>query len=337
MRTRPARAAVPVTSEALIALAAADAAADSGAAAGLGAAANQAASLLADWLGPHPLSALTVLDHAGQPFQDGPLLVAPAASLETSPEAPALVYSLTHAWVQTGQPWIDEGLAQFFALLSVERDSGRAAAQGQLAELMRPVGLAEPDLASATDPPPGQPLVAATDELFYRRKAAAVWWILRDLTGEAPLRAALAAWRTQPESQQSPEVQAVAFQHLLERLSGKELGWFFADWVLRDRGLPDLTIADVQTTQTAAGPGHSTGFLVAVTVRNEGGAIADVPMLIHSGQFSTAARVRVPGFAQTTQRVLVETAPTAVTLNDGDTPELRVSVHTRQLNVRPAP
>ncbi len=300
----------------------------------LGAAADHAATLLADWLGPRPLSALTVLDHEGQPYQDGPLLVAPAATLETSPEAPALVYSLTHAWVQTDQPWIDEGLAQFFALLWVEREHGRGAALSQLTDLMQPVALAEPDIASKADTATGQPLITAPDELFYRRKAAAVWWMLRDLAGEEALRAALSAWRTQPESQDAPAVQAVAFEHLLERLSGKDLGWFFADWVLRDRGLPDLSLTGVATSQRPAGPGHNAGFLVAVTARNEGAAVADVPLTVRSGQFSTTQRVRVPGLSEVTERVLVEAPPSEVLLNDGSTPEIRSTVHTRLLDVR---
>lgn len=308
---------------------------DPGTSAGLAAAAGHTSPLLAEWLGARPLSALTVLDHPGQPYQDGPLLVAPAAALQTSTEAPALVYSMTHAWVQTGQPWIDEGLAQFFALLWVERENGRAAAVAQLADLLQPVALAEPNLSSATDATPGQPIVSSSEELFYRRKAAAVWWMLRDLAGEQPLRATLAAWRTQPASHEPPEAQAVAFQHALERLSGKDLGWFFNDWVLRDRGLPDLTIADVQTGQTPAGPGHNTGWLVAVTVHNDGGAVADVPLIVRSGQFSSTQRIRIPGFSQTTQRVLVEAPPTEVIVNDGGTPELRASTHTRLIDAAP--
>lgn len=312
---------------------------DLGAAAGLGPAADRAASLLVEWLGTRPLSALTVLDHEGQPFQDGPLLVAPAATLETSPEEPALVYSLTHAWVQTGQPWMDEGLSQFFALLSIERERGRDVALAQMRDLMQPVALAEPDLTAATaEAGPGQtvgqPLVSAPDELFYRRKAAAVWWMLRDIAGEKPLRAALSAWRTQAESTDSPSTQALAFEHLLERLSGKDLGWFFKDWILRDRGLPDLSITNVATTQTPAGPGHSTGWLVAVTVRNEGGATAEVPLTVRSGQFSVTQRMKIPGFGQATERVLVEAPPTELLLNDGSTPELRASTHTREINVR---
>lgn len=310
---------------------------ENGTAVGLGAAAEHAATLLVDWLGPRPLSAVTLLDHPGQPFQDGPLLVAPAATLQTSPEAPALVYSLSHGWIQTGQPWMDEGLAQFFALLWVERESGRTAAVSQLADLMQPVALEEPEFTSAADSTPGEPIVSSANDLFYRRKAAAVWWMLRDVAGEKALRSALSTWRVQPISHSSPERQAIDFEHLLERQTGNDLGWFFADWVLRDRGLPDLTLANVETSQTPAGPGHNTGFLVAVTVKNEGGAIADVPVIVRSGQFSTTQRMRIPGFAQATQRVLVESEPTEVQVNDGGTPELRSAIHTRHLGVRPKP
>ncbi len=322
----------PTANGPIVALASADA----GMAAGLGAAADHAAALDVAWLGPRPLSALTVIDHAGQPFQDGPLLVAPAATLETSPEQPALVYSLTHAWLQSGQPWIDDGVAQFMTLLWVERNVSREAALAQLNDLMQPVSLVEPDLSSAAESKPGQPLIRATDELFYRRKAAAVWWMLRDIAGEQALRTALATWRTQPASTEPAAAQAVAFEHLLEHLSGKDLQWFFADWVLRDRGLPDLSIADVETSQTPAGAGHSTGWLVAVTVRNEGGAAAEVPVTVRSGKFSATERLRIPAFARATQRVLVESAPEEVVVNDGGTPEVRASTHVRKLVAAPA-
>lgn len=303
---------------------------DEGVAPGLALAADRASGLLASWLGPRPLSAVTLLDHAGQPFQDGPLLVAPAATLETSPEAPALVYSLTHGWIQTGQPWMDEGLAQFFALLWVERETGRGAALNQLSELLQPVALAEPNLSPAADDAPGQPLISSPDEIIYRRKAAAVWWMLRDLVGEPALRSALIAWRMQPATQDSAQAQAVAFEHLLERESGKDLGWFFNDWVLRDRGLPDLSLTAVEISPTPAGAGHGAGFLLAATVRNEGAATADVPLIIRSGQFSTTQRMRIAGFGQTTQRVLVESSPSEVQVNDGSTPEQRTAVHLRQ-------
>ncbi len=314
------------------------------------AAADHVAPLLREWLGPQPLSALTAIDHPGQPFQDGPLLVAPLAVLQASSQSGALIQSLTHAWVQTGQPWMDEGLAQFFALLWTEREQGHAAGSAVLDALMRPVALGEPDLAADSGTGSGSPwdarrppLYASSDDLIYRRKGAAVWWMLRGIVGDGDLHAALGAWCTQVRSEpaaaspnlppDSPEQQAVAFEHLLERLSKQDLRWFFADWVLRDRGLPDLTITDVAVAPVPAGAGHTAGWLVAVTVRNEGGAVADVPLVVRSGVGETARRLRVAGRSSVTQRVLVETAPTTVVVNDGSTPEVRESTHTRAINL----
>ena len=303
---------------------------DDGALPRLAASAESVAPLLQHWFGARPLSALTVLDHDGQPFEDGPLLVAPAASLAGSSSMTALSHSLAHAWVQTGQPWMDEGLSQFAALLWVEQQQGRDAAIAQLQDLVQPLALAEvtldPKTAEAAESK-GQPLIAASDELYYRRKAAAVWWMLRDITGDESLQAALKAWCAQPVSTHSAREQALAFERVLEKTSGKDLGWLFADWVLRDRGLPDPTIVSVEPHLLPAGETHASGWLVSVTVRNEGGAVADVPLIIRSGSFSTTRRIRIAGFASTTERVLVETPPTQVVVNDGSTPEVSRSTH----------
>ena len=297
-------------------------------------AAQGIAPLLQKWLGTHPLSALTVLDHVGEPFEDGPLLVAPVGSLAAETSAPALVHSLTHAWVQTGQPWFDEGLAQFMGLLWTEQQQGREAAIAQLGELVQPVALAEPAFtppsAGSTDPV-GQPLVAAYDELYYRRKAAAVWWMLRGIVGDEPLAAALTQLAGQPGSQSTGAAQAQAFQKLLEKTSSKDLAWFFNDWVLRDRGLPDLVITGVEPRQLPAGAGHDSGWLVAVTVRNDGAAAAEVPVVIRSGTFSTTKRIRIAGFSSATDRVLVEAPPTQVLVDDGSTPEVRSSTHSEEV------
>ena len=300
--------------------------------------ATDAAKLLAEWLGPQPLSSLAILDHSGQPFEDGPFLVAPLSALAAPDAAPALTHSLTHAWVQTGRPWMDEGLAQFFVLLGVERSQGRETATAQLEALLEPLTLAEPALAAGKTAPVGQPLPSASSEFYYRRKAAAVWWMLRDIAGEDALKQSLQAWRVQPAATasaqawtQSAESDAVRFETVLEKTSGKDLRWFFDDWVLHDRGLPDLTLVDVTPRELPAATGKSSGWLVAVTVRNDGAAVADVPLVIRAGSYSTTQRMRVPGFGSTTTRVVVEAPPTEVAVNDGSTPEQRTSTHTREI------
>ena len=302
----------------------------------LAASAQKIAPLLQLWFGEHPLTALTILDHTGEPFEDGPLLVAPIASLATSTDAPALAHSLTHAWIQTGQPWFDEGLAQFASLLWTEQEQGRDAAILQLNNLIQPLNIAEPEFdteqaADAATAPVGQPLVSADDELYYRRKAAAVWWMLRSIAGDKPLQQALSAWRTQPFSHDDPTVQAIGFEKLLEKTSGKDLSWFFSDWVLRDRGLPDLSIVDVAPRLLPAGKGHDSGWLVAVTMHNAGAPAVEVPLVVRSGTFSTTTRIHIPGFSNVTDRILLESPPTQVVLNDGSTPEIRDSTHVRDI------
>ena len=302
----------------------------------LAAEAERIAPVIQQWFGPRPLTALTIIDHEGQPFEDGPLLVAPAAALGDGTASEALAHSLTHAWVQTGQPWMDEGLAQFASVLWTEHEHGRDKAIAEMNDLLQPLALSEPDFDSAAaahapDAKPGQPLISATSEIYYRRKAAAVWWMLSGITGTAPLRDALSAWRTQPLSHDTPAAQAIAFQHLLEKTSGKDLGWFFNDWVLHDRGLPDLSIVDVTPRMLPAGKGHDTGWLVAVTIRNAGAPEVEIPVVIRSGTFSVTKRMLVPGFGDVTDRVLVESEPTQVLVNDGGTPELRTSLHTRDI------
>jgi len=309
----------------------------------LAASAEAIASLLEHWFGAPPLSALTVLDHIGQPFEDGPFLVAPISTLAASDASSALAHSMTHAWVETGQPWMDEGLAQFAALLWVEQAQGRDRAIAELNDLLQPLILSEPIVPErtaqpATTPlpaPTGQPLIAANDELYTRRKAVAVWFMLRGIVGEDALRETLAAWRMQPPSHAGARDQALALEKLLEQTSNKDLAWFFHDWVLNDQGLPDLSISDVTIRDLSGDQLHKTGWLVSVTARNGGGAAAEVPIIIRSGTFTSTRRLLIPAYGLATDRVLVEAAPTQVLLNDGTTPEVRTPLHQRDIVIKP--
>jgi hypothetical protein len=308
---------------------------DGAAAAALAASAENIAPVLQDWLGPQPLSMLTVIDHRGQPFEDGPLLVGPAAVLGTSDTSPALAHSLTHAWIQTGRPWMDEGLAQFFALIWTEHAQGRETAIAQFDDLLQPLAIAEPNITNdaSTTADQGQPLITASSELYYRRKAAAVWFMLRNIVGDEALGEALRTWRQRTPTNTTAEEDALAFEKLIEH-SGKQnaknpinLHWFFNDWVLRDRGLPDLSITDVTPRSLPMGQGHPAGYLVSVSVKNDGAAEVQVPVTIRSASYSTTSQLRVAGFASATARVIVEAPPAEVLVNDGTTPEIRTPFH----------
>jgi hypothetical protein len=342
---------------------------DAGAVKALAASAETVAPLLQQWMGAEPLSALTVIDHNGEPFEDGPLLVGPAAALGTSAASGGLAHSLTHAWVQTGRPWMDDGLAEFMSLMWVEQERGRDAAIAQLDDMELPLAAIEPEIQPGKAPQGlkplapasangthstslragseavplqersdatvalGQPLITASSDVYYRGKAAAVWWMLREIVGEDALTDALRAWRVEAPVKRTAAEDALAFEKLLER-SGKanaahpiDLKWFFNDWVLHDRGLPDLSIVNVVPRQLPMGAKHTVGYLIAVTVKNDGAAEAEVPVTLRSDVFSRTSELRIAGFGSATLRVVLESMPTEVLVNDGVTPEVRTSFH----------
>ena len=286
-------------------------------------AAGRVQALESDWFGVTPLRPLTLLDHPGQPFQDGPLLVGQlAADAEVDAVARLLVRPMTAAWLRSEHPWIADGIAEFLGLLWTEREAGRNAAQAQLEAEDRTLALAEPGTGQ------GQPLTATGSELFYRVKAAAVWWQLRDLLGEDALRQGLQAYRHSESLNSAFDADPKSMQKTLERVSGKELGWFFVDWVYRDMGLPDLSIVQVNTRALPAKAGKESGYLVAVEVRNGGNAVAEVPVTVSSGDLTATERLRIAGGSVASVRIIFQGMPERVQVNDGSTPEIGQAEHT---------
>ena len=283
--------------------------------------------LLTAWLGPTPLSQLNLIDHPGQPFEDGAFVVLPMRASPAAGLAPSLVHTLAHAWFRSPEPWLDEGVAQFLTLLWTEQSEGRDAAVQALQQGANTLALAEP---GDTSQAPGQPLSAARDDVYYRTKAAAVLWMLRSLAGDEPLKQALTTYGRLPQRGDNPH----GFQAALEKSAHRDLAWFFDDWVYRDRGLPDLTIANVTPRELPAQGGKPAGWLVSVEVRNDGDSIADVPVTVRSGALTTTERLRIAGRSSASTRILFQTTPEEVLVNDGTVPEMRTSQHTLQIRPR---
>jgi Peptidase family M1 domain len=299
-----------------------------------GAASTKVQPLLAEWLGAGPLKMLNVLDHEGQPFEDDALLVVPMRAATPEELAPSLVHSLSHAWFGSSHVWLDEGMAQFLSLLWIEQGQGREAAIKQLQEGTNALALAEPapvatsGVAVANDHPldPGQSLILASDDVYYRTKAAAVLWMLRSLVGDDALKKTLQAYRTDKLDGDPKE-----FQRVLERTSKRDLAWFFDDWVYRDRGLPDLTIANVTPRALEKIGNKGNGYLVAVEVKNDGDAAADVPVTVRSGTLTSTQRLRIPGRSSASTRIVFEGTPDQVIVNDGSVPETTASIHMKEI------
>ena len=297
------------------------------------AAAQTVQPMLAEWYSADgPIEPLRLIDHPGQPFEDGALLVTPMAAGTPSAMAPAMAEALSHVWINSRQPWIAQGLAQFDYLLWLERTAGREAADRELARETALLALVEPDGTT-----PGQPLIEARDDIYLRTKAAAVFWMLRSIAGDAALKDVLKNYRREVKADDEPR----RLEQMLERKTGQSLAWFFDDWVYADKGLPDLSIVQVTPRQLPARgarmreQGATGGWLVAVEVKNDGDAIAEVPVTVRSGTLTATERLRIPGKTSASTRILFEKTPEEVVVGDGEVPEQRLNRHTRRITVEP--
>ncbi len=287
--------------------------------------------MLAEWFGPAPLKPMLLLEHDGQVYEDGAMVVAPLRDV-TDPDvlAAGLVRAMTHAWFQIGgaqNAWLDQGLPEFMRLLYLERTAGRGAVVEQLTHAGVLLALVEP----------GTALVKTEDQAFLRLKSAAVLWQLRDIVGEDVLRTAVAGFRHSLFVNAGLADDVRAFERAVEKASGKDLGWFFADWVYADKGLPDLSIGLVSPRALPVKGGKDGGYLVAIEVKNAGDAAAEVPVTVKANGVSATERLRVPAHGAASTRVVFETTPERVEVNDGTVPEMRSSTHAVDVRVTEKP
>ncbi len=285
--------------------------------------------LLAQWLGEHPAQDLTILDHAGERFEDNAFAVMPMGmngTLAPAPDdlAPELAVPLAHAFFHSPQLWLDEGVPQLMELLWTEQRAGRAAAQAQFAPDLGALQLAEADTGEG--PPEGvkskedDSLNRGSREVFYRTKAAAVLLMLRSVVGDANLQHALRELRREPKLDADP----TGFQRALEEVAHRRLDWIFDDWVYTDKGLPDLRVISAISRPLPAG---NTGALVVVAVHNDGRASAEVPVTVRSGTLTATERLLVLGRSSASVRIVFEGQPQEVQVNDGSVPEIAESRH----------
>jgi hypothetical protein len=314
-------------------------------------AAAEVAPLMTQWFGTHAQSPLFLIDHPGQPFEDDALVVRPLAGSDPADISGELAHSLTHAWIHSTHSWIDEGLAEFSRLLWLERTSGHepmlAAVQDAYRKLAGAESASIPETAEApaaatssssstsdsddTSASSRESLIHATDEVFYRTKAAAVWWMLRSIVGDQALQQALQAYRSDVRADRDPE----GLERTVEKFSHKELRWFFNDWVYRDRGLPHLFIASVAPSELKGRTGVLDGWLIAIDVRNDGDAVADVPVTVRSAASTQVERLRIPGRSSASTRIVFAGTPDEVIVNDGSVPESGPTTHARKLMLAP--
>jgi hypothetical protein len=279
--------------------------------------AEKVAPLITDWFGPQREKAKTadLPDASAAPFESGALLLTPLASADPKLAGLAAAHQLTHAAFYSFRPWIEEGLAHFAQALYLEQQKNRQAALDYIAVHRSSLNQVEqPSTVPRSDDEVDHSLINTTSGELYRSKAMCVWWMLRDMVGDAALKKALAAYR--PEEDKEPSYM----QRLIAAQTQRDLEWFFDDWVYRDRGLPDFKIESAFPRKTM-----TETHVVTVTVDNLGTAGAEVPVIVKFAGGEVMKRLEVRAKSKATTRVEVPSVPQEIVVNDGSVPESDVT------------
>ncbi len=282
-------------------------------------AATRVQPLVQLWLGKKSHAEFTVLDLPetdDAPAETGDVLLIPMGADDATKLAPIVAHGLAHAAFWSPRAWLNEGVANFVGTLWIEASDGRPAALENLNAGRTALALAEP--ANPADG--GEDLLHAKSAVYYRTKATYVLWMLRNIAGNTALQTALEDYDA------AQDTTADYFEHLLEKASGKDLGWFFDNWVYQDRGLPDLSIGNVFISPEA----HQQ-TMVAIEMGNAGYAEAAVPVTVKGADTEVTNWVRIPARGQITYHVIFQENPTEVDVNDGTVPEVQDSVHVKTL------
>ena len=137
-----------------------------------------------------------------------------------------------------------------------------------------------------------------------------VWWMLRDMIGGDSIKKAFSSYRADQDRAPSYVQKLIAAQ------TGRDLEWFFDDWIYRDKGLPDFRIESANARTLVGG-----GYVIAITVDDLGAAGAEVPVLVNFDGGSVTKRLEVRAKSKATIRIEIPAAAKEVIVNDGSVPE----------------
>ena len=254
-------------------------------------------------------------DPEASSFVTEAMLLTPLKSPVTNEAELSMVYIAALQRMSSLRAWIREGLAHYAQAAFVGQQRGLQEALDYLNSHRAGLVEAEKPKPSVAGADAGgtwetsHALINAPDDLYLQAKAMAVWWMLQDMLGKLPTEALL-------NYRADEDKDAAYMEHLIEKSNPRDLGWFFADWVYHDRGLPDFRVDSVFSSQLPRG-----GFLVTITVANLGGAGAEVPVVLQFEGGEIRQRLEVRAKSKASLRLETAGKPLTVTVNDGSVPE----------------
>ncbi|HVM92596.1 MAG TPA: hypothetical protein VMT67_07285, partial [Terriglobales bacterium] len=278
-------------------------------------------AFVTDWFG-RPTAPIAIADFAdphSAPFESGTLLMASMDNADTKLAGINLVHELTHSALASARPWVYEGLAHFAEAAYREQQGGREAALDLLSAHLAALADSEKDVPGGSGKDIAAPLANSFDEVYYRTKAAYVWWMLRDMIGDDAMKAAIAKYKA--DDDKDPKY----VEGLIEAVSKRDLGWFFEDWVYRDRGLPEVKVQSAHAWADEKPGGSKRVQMITVTLENKSAVGAEMPFTVRCGGNDVTRRLEVRAKSVATVRVELPAAPSEVDVNDGSVPEADTS------------
>ncbi len=204
--------------------------------------------------GPYPWPQLTITSRAeGRGGTEFPMLI-----MNASPSEGLVMHETTHQWLhgvlannEWRAGWLDEGFTSFVTDWYFE-EKGQADVWDETME-----GLAEMERRGQTQPV-GLPGAAFRDPATYSAmtydKASVVFRMLRELLGDEVFRRVL---RGYSERYKLQHVDEADFAAVAEQVSGRELDWFFRQW-LHTTDTLDYGIGEASTARLPGGQWRTT-------------------------------------------------------------------------------
>ena len=226
-----------------------------------------------------------------------------------------VVHEIAHQWFGNSvterdwdDVWLSEGFATYFTLLFTEHDEGRDAFVDGLTRSRAQILQLEQEL-------PDTPVIhrnlsdmgKVLNNLVYQKGG----WVLHMLRAEVGSETFWTAIREYYRRYRDQNASSAELRAVFEQVSGKELGWFFSQWLTRAgvpkvegawRYLPARKAIEVTLTQTQS----AEPFRLAV----------DVGIAAKPGDLPTVERIELAG-RSATRTISVHGEPAAVTLDPG--------------------
>jgi len=199
-------------------------------------------------LGPYPYPQLTNLRRLDSGGTEFPMVV-----MNANASQGLIVHEVTHQWLhgilgnnEWREGWLDEGFTSFMTSWYAEAHGDTAAWLGTMRTLER---LERTDSVQPLALPGAEYRSPRLYTAMTYAKGSAVMRMLRDLLGEETFRRVLHRYY---QEYRFRHVTASDFQRVAETVSGRDLDWFFAQWIQRTDRM-DYGIASATTRRLGDG------------------------------------------------------------------------------------